>query len=98
MTEQEKLHQEISEMRAATEANMQKLGEDVEVKMKDLGNSLDQTIKNIQEIQDAVKEQKDAPTLDEEKVERLLQANLDKVEEKIAELKKSSPPQRKVGS
>lgn len=95
MNEQELLKQEIQDIKEAQEANMQKLGEDIDVKIKDLGTSIEQTIKNIQEIQDAVKEQRDTPTLDEEKVEKMLEANLKKFEEKLAEIKKSKQPERK---
>jgi HK97 family phage major capsid protein len=64
------------------------------VKLKDLGTKVDTVIKNIHDIQEAVKDQKDSATLDIERLEKQFEANLIKFEEQIGDLKKSKPERK----
>jgi len=64
------------------------------VKLKDLGSKVDTVIKNIHDIQEAVKEQKDSATLNIGQLEKQFEKQLEDLAEQIADLKKSKP-QRK---
>lgn len=77
--------QEIPESNGKTEEG---------VKLKDLGTKVDTVIKNIHDIQEAVKDQKDSASLDIEKLEKNFETELQKLTDQIADLKKSKP-QRK---